>query len=153
MNLAEVVQVVGHASTHERGVVVFETLEQLDHTLGVVIEPGDTHAPRQPQPRSLRDEPADVWVRIARPVAEHRERPIRVLRDERADAALGAEALGEFVLRPHGELEVCESPLGDEQGVRLIEERGHADAEQLVRGMFGPERLQQHLDGLGVVLW
>ena len=39
MELAQVVEIVGHAAAHERRGVIFEQLEKLDHTLGVFVEP------------------------------------------------------------------------------------------------------------------
>ena len=70
--------------------------------------------------------------------------------DVRPDAGLGAEPLGQLVLRAHRQVEVVEPALGHEQRVRQVEERRHAGPHQLVRRVLRPQRPQQHLDRLGV---
>ena len=47
---------------------------------------------------------------------------------------------------------MIEPPIHDEHRMRQIEERRHAQAEQFVGRMFGPERAQQHVDGIRIRL-
>ena len=62
--------------------------------------------------------------------------PFGIVGDVAADARLGAEPLGQLVLRLHRQVEVVEAARRDEQRVRQVEERRHADAEEFVRSVF-----------------
>jgi hypothetical protein len=56
--------------------------------------------------------------------------------DVRANAALGAEALRQLILRLHGQVEVLQSVLDDKQGVRQNRKRRPADADQFTGRML-----------------
>src|SRR5262245_57830040 len=85
MKLAEIVEVVGHAAPHQVGGIVFQQLEQLEHPVGVRIQPGDAARPREPEPRALGHQATHVRVRIARPPAQHRKRTLGMFGDVRTD--------------------------------------------------------------------
>lgn len=153
MQLAEVVQVVRHASTDECRGVVLEEIEELQDAVRVLIEPRHSHGPRQPDPRPLRDEPPHVRVRVACPRAKHCECALGIPRDVRPDTGLGGEALGELVLRAHRDLEMAEAALRHEDDMRQVEERRHPDADQLVGRVFGTEGTQEDVDRVGILRW
>ena len=150
VDLAQIVEIVGHAPTDDGSGIVFQQIEQLEDPFGVLVEPSHTRGPRQAQPRAFRHETANVRVLVLRPRAKDGERPLGVLRDVGADAEFRAEPARELVLRLHRELEVIESAFSDEHQVRHVEERRHPGAHELIRLMLGTKRPQDHVDRLGI---
>src|SRR5262245_56476545 len=85
MDFSEVVQVVRHAPADQRRGVVLQPLEQREHAVRVLVEPGDPRRPWQPKARALRDQTSNVRVAIAGPAIEPGQSALRVLGDERTD--------------------------------------------------------------------
>ena len=56
----QVVEVVRHTAPHHRGFIVLEQFQEREHTLRVLIEPGDAHCPRKSKPRTFGHETTDV---------------------------------------------------------------------------------------------
>jgi hypothetical protein len=95
----------------DEAMTVPSRLQEREHALRVLIEPGDSRRPREPKPRALGDEPTDVRVRVGAPHLEEPHRSLGIAGDVRPNAALGAEALRQLILRPHREVEVLEPAL------------------------------------------
>jgi hypothetical protein len=94
-----------------------------------------------------------VGAFIGGPRLKERHRALGVTGNQRADAALGAKALRQLILRSHGKVEVLQSALSHEQRVRQIKERRHADADQLVARMFRSQRSKEDLDSIRIRGW
>ncbi len=125
MIFGDVVDVVCNRSTDVLRRVVLEQLEQLDDGSRVSHELAEAGCPGQARPCPLRDQSPYVLTRIGRPLSEAIKSGVAMRLDVRTDAELSGEALREFVLHRHRQLEVVEAMDGDEVDQWEVSETFH----------------------------